>query len=209
MSRGGWVGCGLAILAVTTVALGTRDTPEVRLPRAASDGNDRWELRLTSVDRAIQKNDIRLAHRLWSDAHGVALQSDRWEPMLAAGQAALHIGRAAGTTGRVEAEVRRCYLTALFRARDQHSIEGVLFVAEAFARLGDLEAARGAVRVADTLARLPREAGRPPREDGRAPRRRRHPRPCEPIGSPEGDGAATAMSREPAECRESSPRSSL
>jgi hypothetical protein len=170
MSRGGWIGCGLAILVILTVALGTRHTPEVAGFRTGGAGDDEWQSRLASVDRAVRRNDIDLASRLWLDAHGVALRSERWEPMLAAGQAALYIGRAAGTTDRVETEVRRCYLTALFRARDQQSVEGVLFVAEAFARMGDLEAARSALRVADTLAQSQRETGRPPRPDGGAPR---------------------------------------
>jgi hypothetical protein len=50
-----------------------------------------------------------------------------------------------------DAAARQCYLGALFRAREQRSVEGVLRVAEALAQLGDLEVASGALHIADRL----------------------------------------------------------
>ena len=144
----------VAILAVITVAVGTRRAPDVPSPRTAGAGIEEWESSLALVDRAVAANDIGLASRLWRHAYGAALESGRWKPMLATGQAALRIGRAGRTMGGFDAQARQCYLTALFRARDQQSIDGMLLVAEAFAQLGDIEAARGAVRMADRLAQL-------------------------------------------------------
>ena len=166
MSRIRWTEGSLvivvAILAVITAAVGTRRAPGVPSPRGAGAGAQEWESHLASVHRAVEANDIGLASRLWRNTYAAALESRRWEPMLAAGQAALRIGRAGGTMGGFDAKARQCYLTALFRARDQHSIDGVLLVAEAFAQLGDTEVARGAVRMADSLAQLTGDAPRPP-----------------------------------------------
>jgi hypothetical protein len=153
----------VAIFAVIVVAVGIRRAPGVPSPRTADAGVEEWESYLVAVDRAVEANDIGLASRLWRNAYGAALESRRWKPMLATGQAALRVGHAGRTMGGFDAQARQCYLAALFRARDQHSIDGVLLVAEAFAQLGDIEAARGAVRMADRLAQLTREAPRPER----------------------------------------------
>ena len=49
-------------------------------------------------------------------------------------------------------EVRHAYLRALFCARDQRSVEGVLRVAEAFASLGDRDVADQVLVMASALA---------------------------------------------------------
>jgi hypothetical protein len=49
-------------------------------------------------------------------------------------------------------KARQAYLTALFRARDEGSMDGVLRAAWAFADLGDREVVDGALRIADRLA---------------------------------------------------------
>jgi hypothetical protein len=121
-----------------------------------------WASYLASVDRALAANDLGLASRRWRDAYGAALRSQRWEAMVAAGDAALRIGRAAGTMSGFDAEARQCYLTALFRARAQQSLDGVLLAAEAFGQLGDLEVARGALRMADGLVLSAPDAPRGP-----------------------------------------------
>ena len=55
-------------------------------------------------------------------------------------------------------EARRVYLSALFRARQQRSLDGVLHVAEAFAALGDRDAARQALVMASAMSAGSRRA---------------------------------------------------
>jgi hypothetical protein len=165
VNRMRWTDCSLAIvvaiLAVITVVVGTRGALDGPSPRAAGAEVEAWESALASVDRALEARDVARASRIWPNAHGAAFESGRWQPMLATGQAALRIGRAGWPMDGFDAKARQCYLTALFRARDQHSIDGVLLVAEAFAQLGDIETARGAVRTADRMAQFTPEAPPP------------------------------------------------
>jgi hypothetical protein len=163
MSRGWWVGAGLvvvAMLASVGVAVGTRRGVGGESRGGAAAIVEEWNADLAAVDRAVDANDLARASHHWRAAYGSALRSQRWEPMLAAGDAAVRIGRAMGPTDRFDAAARQCYLGALFRAREDQSIEGVLRVAEALAQLGDTEVARGAVRIADGLGRSPRPAPR-------------------------------------------------
>jgi hypothetical protein len=145
-------------LASVGVAVGTRRGAGGESSRGAPAIVEEWNADLAAVDRAVAANDIARASDRWRAAYGSALRSQRWEPMLAAGDAAVRIARAVGPTDRFDAAARQCYLGALFRARDEQSIEGVLRVAEALAQLGDTEVARGAVRMADGLLRPARPA---------------------------------------------------
>ncbi|MBI4240385.1 MAG: hypothetical protein HY613_01605, partial [Candidatus Rokubacteria bacterium] len=52
----------------------------------------------------------------------------------------------------VEAKVHRIYFSALFRARQQGSLDGVLRTAEAFAAIGDHDGVEQAARIAEALA---------------------------------------------------------
>lgn len=108
-----------------------------------------WTEHVAKVDAALAAGSVPAAVRAWHDAHATALASGSWEAMLESGHASLRIGRAAGTRG-AQARARHAYLLALFRARNQQSVDGVLQAADAFAQLGDdepvaygLEIARG------------------------------------------------------------------
>ena len=72
--------------------------------------------------------------------------------MLAAGDAALRIGKVARLRKHYEAKARETYLSALFRARAQRSVEGVLRVAEAFSMLGDREVVDQCLVIAGRVA---------------------------------------------------------
>jgi hypothetical protein len=66
-----------------------------------------------------------------------------WESVQRIGDAARARGDAAGA--------RRAYLTALFRARGERSLVGVLSAAEGFKALGDREVVEHALRIAASL----------------------------------------------------------
>jgi hypothetical protein len=111
-----------------------------------------WVARLEAVDGALARHDVSAAVRARQEAYTAALGSGRWEGMVAVGDATLRIGDASATRKAAEAQARQAYLTALFRARDQHSVEGVLRTAEAFAALGDRDVVAQSLSMARTLA---------------------------------------------------------
>ena len=64
----------------------------------------------------------------------------------------MRIGELAAARGVGRAEARGLYLRALFQARAQSSLDGVLRVTEAFAGLGDADVVEQGLRVARQLA---------------------------------------------------------
>jgi hypothetical protein len=154
MNRWRWVGGSVVIfviLVVVFVVVTSRRTSGSPTSGAEAGGADDWATYMAAVDRALEARDLGLANRRWRDGYGTALRSRRWEAMLAAGETALKIGRASGTPAAMEADARQCFLTALFRARAQRSLDGILLTAEAFGQLGDIALAQGALRMADPL----------------------------------------------------------
>jgi hypothetical protein len=71
-------------------------------------------------------------------------------PRASSWEAVLRIGDEARARGDVPA-ARRAYLTALFRARGERALGGVLGAAEGFKALGDREAVEHALRIATSL----------------------------------------------------------
>ncbi|MGH7322766.1 MAG: hypothetical protein ACRELA_24530 [Candidatus Rokuibacteriota bacterium] len=68
---------------------------------------------------------------------------------------AVHMGRlddALAQRNAAEAKARRLYLAALFRSREQNSVDGVLRAAQAFAALGDGEVVEVCLSVAQDVA---------------------------------------------------------
>jgi len=136
---------GLTLLVVTVVnvfadhALGT-------------EAQIAWKARLQRVDDAIARNDLAGAEMLWREAYAAALKSRHWEGMVAVGDAYRVIGERGRFRKSAEAKARETYLAALFRARSEGSLEGVLRVAERFADLGDREVVEQCIRVAQGVA---------------------------------------------------------
>jgi len=154
MKRLRWVGYSMAIfaiLAVITVTVSTRRAPGSTTSHVAAGDAEAWVPYVASVDRALDARDIGRASRQWRDAYGVALRSQRCEAMLAAGEAALRIRRASSAMGGFDAEARQCFLIALFRARAERSVDGVMRAAEAFRQLGDTAVVEGALRMAHSF----------------------------------------------------------
>lgn len=123
------------------------------LARTTSTSAPSWKTHVQWVDQALADRQISAAAFEWRDAYGAALGSRDWEAMLAVGDAALRIGDATHQRVGWEPKARQCYLTALFRAREHRSLDGVLRVAKAFAQLGDQAVVEQGIRIAERLAR--------------------------------------------------------
>jgi hypothetical protein len=113
---------------------------------------------IRSVEEAVMHRNVSAALREWEDAYRAAVARGRWEQLVEAADAYREIGEAAGSRERFDAKAREIYLAALFRARQQDSLDGVLRVAEAFAALGDRDEVERCVRIAERLAAQDAEA---------------------------------------------------
>jgi hypothetical protein len=97
---------------------------------------------------ATRSGPLTLRETLWSwdrAADGIAVAQRRWDRLLSVGDVA-----ALQETGRPHA--RQAYLAALRMAERDRSVEGVVRVAQAFARLGDRDVALQCLRIAARLA---------------------------------------------------------
>lgn len=133
-------------------------TLERTAPVDRETGGAPWTAHLERVEAALAHRNVSTAELAWRASYVEALRSRRWEGMLEVGEASLRIGEVAGARKPAEAKARQAYLTALFRARQQESLDGVLRAAEAFAALGDREVAEQGVYVAQRLAARAQDA---------------------------------------------------
>ena len=140
-------GLALVVLALLVGACAERPPAEMRLAHS-----------LQMVDEALGRGEVDRAERAWHGAYAAALASRRWQGSIEVGAAYLRIGQVGGFAQSARARARQNYLTALYRARAQRSIEGVVRAANAFAMLGDREMAAVAVRIAEDLAMAEGEA---------------------------------------------------
>lgn len=111
-----------------------------------------WAAHLATADAALAKGDVPAALLAWHAAYGAALGSRRWDGFADVGDACLRIGRASSAPAHAVPRARDLYLSALFRARDAGSLDGVLRMAAAFDSLGDREVTVQALRMARGLA---------------------------------------------------------
>jgi hypothetical protein len=139
---------GMALIAVLGVALAVVEVLTAAVPNAVAPRA--WTVLLAQADEALREDDGAAALSWWRQAHAAALRSGQWEGMLDVGDAARRFHDGAP-------RARHAYLTALLRARRQHSFEGVLRAAGAFGELGDRDVLVQALRMAE------REAGSDPR----------------------------------------------
>lgn len=115
-----------------------------------SDGAP-WIAHIEAMDAALARGDVSAAVRARHGAYLAALGSRRWEGMADVGDASLRLAELPEVRGAMVPEARRAYLSALLRARQQRSLDGVLHAAEAFAALGDRDAARQALVMASAM----------------------------------------------------------
>lgn len=124
----------------------------------AAESQIAWKAHLDKVEEAVSRNDLTLAVMLWREAYAAALRSRHWEGMVAVADAYWRLGELAGFGRASEAKARQIYLAALFRARQEGSLDGVLRAAQAFADLGDREVVDRCIAIARTLAVQARDA---------------------------------------------------
>jgi hypothetical protein len=111
-----------------------------------------WKVQLRGVDDALKRNDLASAEMLWSKAYAAALKSRHWEGMVAVGDAYRRLGAHGGFRETAAAKARETYLAALFRARNEGSVEGLLQAARGFAELGDAAVVQRCLAVAQSVA---------------------------------------------------------
>jgi len=116
-----------------------------------------WQARLLRVEQAMADVDYVRAELLWRDAYAAALKSRHWEGIVAVADTYRALGARAGFPAPAVAKARQAYLTALFRARSEGSLAGVLITADRFAELGDREVVEQCIRVAKKVAAQSRD----------------------------------------------------
>jgi hypothetical protein len=146
-----------------------REIQTVSLPPAATPVTDTrerpvtWSTHIEAMERALARRDFAAAEAAWREAHGAAVRTRAWRPLVEVGEAAVRIGHASGHSRSAAARARDLYMAALARARADRSVEGVLHVAESFEALGDhaiveqcliIAERMGASRYAEDSARL-------------------------------------------------------
>jgi len=110
-----------------------------------------WTIHIEAMDKALAANDTDESMRAWRRAYSFALSHPGWLGLFTVATAALQLGTFPSLARGAAALARETYWIAYFRARQQRSFTGVLRAAEAFAMLGDGNAANRCVRFAKTL----------------------------------------------------------
>lgn len=113
-----------------------------------------WTHHLEAMDAAIATSNASAAVLAWRHAYSAALDQPGWRGLVEVAGAALRISAIAGFQKAAESRARESYWTALFRARRQGSLNGVLDAAEAFGMLGDRVMVEQCIRIAERLALL-------------------------------------------------------
>jgi len=111
-----------------------------------------WTAPLERAETALSRGDMPAARAAWREAYAAAVRSRQWDGMIAVGDAARRLGDRGGSSRESLARSRQAYLTALFRARREHSLEGALRAAVAFGELGDREVLAQALHFAEQYA---------------------------------------------------------
>ena len=140
----------VALVAATLLA--ALEVTAARGGASAPKADTPWTSPLRDMDQAIARDDVAWAVTARHEAYRAAIASRRWEGFLAAGDAILRLGDMTQNRSTAGPEARRLYLSALFRARGQQSLDGVLLATEAFARLGDRDLVEKGLRMARDLA---------------------------------------------------------
>lgn len=117
-----------------------------------------WTTHLEAMDTAITTSNASAAVLAWRHAYAAALDQPGWRGLVHVAGAALRIGVIPGFRKAAESRARESYWTALFRARRQGSLNGVLDAAEAFGTLGDRVMVEQCIRIAERLTLLTGDA---------------------------------------------------
>ena len=128
--------------------------PRAELPVSSGQtpSADSTAERITAIGEAVQRGDLAAARAAWLDAYRSLRRTRDWHGMAALGDTALEVAGGSGARQPWEADARRAYLGALFRARAEASLDGVLRATGAFATLGDRDIAEEGLRIAELVA---------------------------------------------------------
>src|SRR5438445_7577815 len=118
----------------------------------AIDALGPWTAHIQEMNRALADNNPGESVRAWRQAYSAALSHPGWLGLLAVAAASLRLGVFPGLARGAVARARETYWIAFFRARQQHSLTGILHAAEAFSTLGDRPTVEQCRRVAEGLA---------------------------------------------------------
>jgi hypothetical protein len=118
-----------------------------------------WSQHLDAMDSATAAHNASAAILAWRHAYSAALDQPDWQGLVEVAGAALRIAAIPGFGKAAESRAREAYWTALFRARRQGSLNGVLDAAEAFGALGDRMMVEQCIRIAERLALLTGDTG--------------------------------------------------
>ena len=155
-SRGAmWIGLIVAVGTAVAIVPRTPQTsvaPSSAAETVGTDTRPAWQIELETMDRALAAGDISGAEVAWRHAYGLAIRSRQWPALLAAGDGALRMGGRDLVKQPYRARAAEAWRSALFLARAHQSVDGVLQVAEGFARLGDADGVAQVLRIAEGLA---------------------------------------------------------
>jgi len=151
-----WFGLIVAMGTALTMVTALRTSRMLVAPHAAAEAvgaetRPAWQMALDTMDRALAAGDISGAEMAWRNAYGLAIRSRQWQALLATGDGSLRIADHILVKQPERARAAEAFRSALFLARTQHSVDGVLRVAEGFARLGDEVGLIQALRIAEGL----------------------------------------------------------
>ena len=152
-----WFGLIVALSTALAMVTAPRTSSMLVAPHAAAEGvgaetEPAWQTALATMDRALAAENISGAEMAWRNAYGHAIRSRQWQALLAAGDGSLRIADHVLVKQPYRARAADAWRAALFLARTQRSMDGVLGVAEGFARLGDKEGLTQVLHIADGLA---------------------------------------------------------
>jgi hypothetical protein len=111
-----------------------------------------WTAYIQAMDQALSEGGPGDSVCAWRQAYSVALSYPGWSGLLIVAAAALRLRVFASLAQSAAAHARETYWIAFFRARQQRSLDGVLYAAEAFAQLGDRSTVEKCLRCAEALA---------------------------------------------------------
>ena len=111
-----------------------------------------WDQYIEVMDEALARDDFYAADLARRTAYLLAIGSKRWDALAAVGEAYVRFADHPGADPVLRSEARRVYRSAMFRARQQNSVDGIVRVSEDFAALGDMDVAREGLVMAQTLA---------------------------------------------------------
>ncbi len=157
-ARAGWLSLIVTVLAVAALIVyalphGNRAAePETSTSGDEALNADSTAARISAVAEAAQRGDLSAAHEEWYAAYRLLRPTRDWHGMAALGDAAMNVAGASGSRQPWEGDARQAYLGALFRARAEQSLDGILRATEAFATLGDREVVAEGLRIADSVA---------------------------------------------------------